>query len=695
MAPVTAPPQSAIGHSIRVFFAEGERTMDRRVFDINSINFNRPPPLPVRIQLTEPESGGHAGATICGVINKVYRDGHVIIGEGPLDLGSAAGIEAERLIREGFLQTWSPEVGDETVDVEINVTDEDSNTPQDELAHFRVATWLGVSLVALPALSSAVVELLDISGNVISPAPQRLGPESTDAGESHVPVDPAAPQEIIDRIVMSDGDAVTAATLLVRPNQDAAILETCPEQKVPILSVKTASGFLADEEVVQDDSAETVSLSVIERVLSYLTSSALSVLPSFLHDSASERTSDATPVRPSGIKNSKKSAQQQERNYLAAPSLNLQKDVKEVLPPKGFLDTSNSLEGGPELGISGGRRSSSSSRNTENVVPSVGAKLNYLQVLDPAALDTLTTTTKQASSEAGSAHPVIGDLVPSSTIPNSFDEPSTISKTEKTVSRSPVYQRLLQSLLAAGGNRIPINPPSIWFENPKLPDLQRFITITDEGRIFGHLAGLQGECHIGFANTCITTPRSQHDYAYFRIGQVKTAEGTLVATGCLTLRGGHAGSGMTASDAQKHYDDTDSAFADVTVGEDEEGIWFSGALRPETTPETLRRVLASGVSGDWRMIEGNLELIGVCSVNTPGFPKASARLVACGECEDGDLEIVTLVAAGGPPLPSPDLSPDDRSLIHNLARQSPLIDSYIDEIAASLPPSPHDKTPIR
>jgi len=35
---------------------------------------------------------------------------------------------------------------------------------------------------------------------------------------------------------------------------------------------------------------------------------------------------------------------------------------------------------------------------------------------------------------------------------------------------------------------------------------------------------------------------------------------------------------------------------------------------------------SSPVSGDWRWIGGQLELIAVCSVNTPGFPVPRARV---------------------------------------------------------------------
>lgn len=191
----------------------------------------------------------------------------------------------------------------------------------------------------------------------------------------------------------------------------------------------------------------------------------------------------------------------------------------------------------------------------------------------------------------------------------------------------------------------PLVPPADWFTDPQLPELQRFVTLTDEGEVMGHLAGW-GECHIGHQGKCVPVPSSSHDYAYFRVGVIDTDDGP-VAVGALTLSGGHADTLDSVSDAQRYYDDTDSAVAYVAVGEDEFGIWFHGTLRPDAPPEHVYRLKAHGVSGDWRWIAGALELIAACCVNTPGFPKVAAR-VASGR-------VVALVAAGGRPRAAPEV----------------------------------------
>jgi hypothetical protein len=186
---------------------------------------------------------------------------------------------------------------------------------------------------------------------------------------------------------------------------------------------------------------------------------------------------------------------------------------------------------------------------------------------------------------------------------------------------------------------IPTEPPAVWFENPRLVEPTP-LTVTDDGRVFGHIAAWHVD-HIGLPFGT-KPPRSRSGYAYFHTGVVRTTDGKDVPVGQLTLAGGHAPLDASALAAVKHYDDTASGVADVHAGEDSFGIWVSGALRPGTTPEQIRVLRASAPSGDWRPIQGRLELVAVCQVNVPGFPVAKAR-VASGY-------VTALVAAGAQSL---------------------------------------------
>jgi hypothetical protein len=183
-------------------------------------------------------------------------------------------------------------------------------------------------------------------------------------------------------------------------------------------------------------------------------------------------------------------------------------------------------------------------------------------------------------------------------------------------------------------------PPAEWFSDPGL-SLPTPITVTDDGRIYGH-AAQWGSCHIGQEGVCVQPPH-EDAHPYYRTGEVVCADGTRVAVGQITVGTGHAPLHYGASPAAEHYDNTGAAVADVAVGNDQHGIWVAGAVRPGADPLKVYELQAAGqVSGDWRRIGGALRLVGLLAVNVPGFPVPKMRArVASGEPQ-------ALVAAGRP-----------------------------------------------
>ena len=191
--------------------------------------------------------------------------------------------------------------------------------------------------------------------------------------------------------------------------------------------------------------------------------------------------------------------------------------------------------------------------------------------------------------------------------------------------------------LVAGA--FPVKPTGSWFDNPRLRALTP-MTVQASGRVFGHIAAWHTS-HIGMS-AGVKPPKSKSKYAFFATGTLETAEGNFVDVGQITLAGGHADLNATLADAVAHYDNTQSAVMDVSIGEDRHGIWVAGALRPSVTDEQIRAIRASSVSGDWRPINNALELVAVCAVNVPGFPVPRARVAAGAP--------LALVAAGVEPL---------------------------------------------
>lgn len=188
-------------------------------------------------------------------------------------------------------------------------------------------------------------------------------------------------------------------------------------------------------------------------------------------------------------------------------------------------------------------------------------------------------------------------------------------------------------------SRFTLKASADWFRVPEPDHVQPFV-ITDEGQVYGHIADWK-TCHgnTGAYGECMIAPRSPSGYANFLLGYVETDEGP-IPTGCLTIGGGHANGRLSMRDAQRHYDDSTAAWADVHVIDGEHGIWACGWVRPGTSEEMVVAARASKLSGDWRRGPHGLDMIAALAVNAPGFaiPRVAANL------RGG--EVYSLVAAG-------------------------------------------------
>lgn len=216
------------------------------------------------------------------------------------------------------------------------------------------------------------------------------------------------------------------------------------------------------------------------------------------------------------------------------------------------------------------------------------------------------------------------------------------------------------TLTAAGelgdhtGTVTSLRPPKEWFEDPKFT-VPMNVVVTEEGRVYGHAAHW-GECHIGHTDMCVTPP-VEESHPYFLTGEMITADGSKVSVGQITLATGHAPLAYSAGRAAEHYDNTGSCVADITIGNDQFGIWVAGAIRSGTDPQKVRDLRASGkVSGDWRRIGGQLRLVGLLGVNVAGFmtPQVRSR-VASGHQ-------MALVAAGLPKIGASTVDVEKRAL---------------------------------
>lgn len=144
-------------------------------------------------------------------------------------------------------------------------------------------------------------------------------------------------------------------------------------------------------------------------------------------------------------------------------------------------------------------------------------------------------------------------------------------------------------------------------------------TVTDDGHYFGHVTPM-GICLRGRTDRCVNPPEG--DLEGFMRGRAPAAGGR--RTGVVVCGGGssHCDVGIGAALATQHYDKVGMGAADVRVGKDRYGIWFSGMIRPGIAKERIYELEASDVSGHWEVTKtGRMTLVGLPAVNVGGFAK--------------------------------------------------------------------------
>jgi hypothetical protein len=208
------------------------------------------------------------------------------------------------------------------------------------------------------------------------------------------------------------------------------------------------------------------------------------------------------------------------------------------------------------------------------------------------------------------------------------------------------------SALVASG-KIPTDPPAAWFVKRKFDEVTP-LTVTADGRIFGHIA-TWGSCHISFRR-CEPVPQSSTNYAAFRTNSVLTAEGSTIRTGPLVMDTVHPDLRRLASDAQGFYDHTGCQVADIVPYDDRFGIAIVGAIRPDVKPEQLRALRGSDISPDWRTVNGRpRECVAMLAVNNSGFKVPQTLVASAGQyivpgkiaaAIDENDEVLALVASG-------------------------------------------------
>jgi 2'-5' RNA ligase len=203
-------------------------------------------------------------------------------------------------------------------------------------------------------------------------------------------------------------------------------------------------------------------------------------------------------------------------------------------------------------------------------------------------------------------------------------------------------------------------PPSAYFDPEEMLEPEPFqVHAPDENgivRVYG-LVAQKGTCHIGFSGECVLVPDSDDFRKFYTGKKVLTAEGTLVPTGPIFMGDkDHPDVRLAWREALKAYAKGNNAHADVRLYMNEWGIVAAGVIRPDTHPWNVRRLRASDISPDWRIIDDELKLVALLAVNCSGF-LVEDGLVASGVAQGRHLtprgfydsvsgKVTALVAAG-------------------------------------------------
>lgn len=227
-------------------------------------------------------------------------------------------------------------------------------------------------------------------------------------------------------------------------------------------------------------------------------------------------------------------------------------------------------------------------------------------------------------------------------------EQASVKITDESVLVASAYGlRMVAGALTASA--APLHPPREWFFTSEFPGPTP-LTVTEEGRVFGHLATWD-TCHIGIDGVCTRAPRSRSGYAFFHsTGAIKTAEGEEVEIGKLMLSVKHAPLGYNRAQATQHYDDNGKVGAYVRASDGRYGIWLSGVVRHDLSEELLHELRCNRPSGDWRDVNGSLELVAACAVPVQGFPVARAEAALTASADE--ITISALIASSGEIVPS-------------------------------------------
>lgn len=180
--------------------------------------------------------------------------------------------------------------------------------------------------------------------------------------------------------------------------------------------------------------------------------------------------------------------------------------------------------------------------------------------------------------------------------------------------------------------------PAAWFKEPttaELPPGGPGVNYAN-GRVFGWVAQAN-EPHAGYAKKIVINDLGRIDTTHFLRQRFTLDDGSSVKAGAFTMNVGHHRDGAECETSSCQFDDTRTVAGIVTVGQNERGIWFSGAAAPWLAE--WDRTVFMGTQPSYHMKrgqDGRWQLRAVLAVPVPGH---SSPLLASAVVERSQMAL--------------------------------------------------------
>jgi len=191
--------------------------------------------------------------------------------------------------------------------------------------------------------------------------------------------------------------------------------------------------------------------------------------------------------------------------------------------------------------------------------------------------------------------------------------------------------------LIASGSAIK-SYPSEAFLMPESP-VPMPLTVFEDLSFCGHLA-IYGTCHTAYKDRCVRPPKSSLGYTPAHQGTALLDTGAQLRVARISIGSNHAALGLSPRATADFYEKSSFGVGMARFQDASLGIWASGHIAHAASDNQIQQFADAAWSGDWRKIRRSLELVGVLSVNIPGFPMPDPEMWVA------ENEQTALVASG-------------------------------------------------